>query len=128
MHEHPDRPLNSGAWDCTGCGNLNGTPEKCPGWYAYQGAQLINRDTPVSAAAVLVQQGHLVCPQCGAKDTIVEHDTTSRTNGLSLHPDGHIVADPGARGDYETDYFECQQCDSRVDLPRDLEVHYPWSN
>ncbi|MEV0996800.1 hypothetical protein [Nonomuraea sp. NPDC050202] len=126
VHEHPDHPLNSGIWHCSACGDLNVMPENCPGWHAYQAARMVNGRT--RDLVVTVQDGHLICPACGARDEIAEHEMTRREIGFHVAGDGSLVADPGQWFDPESEYFDCGQCGSHVVMPGDLAIVYPRSD
>ncbi|WP_433513871.1 hypothetical protein ACQP2T_61705 [Nonomuraea sp. CA-143628] len=53
---------------------------------------------------------------------------TRREIAFSIAGDGRIVADPGQPYDPVSKYFDCGQCGSRVVMPGDQKIVYPWSD
>lgn len=69
---------------------------------------------------VVIQDGSLICPRCGAEDEIKEEDQALRWNDLHLSDDGFVF---GSLGDSQFDHlrFLCGACEQPVDLPLPVE-------
>lgn len=69
---------------------------------------------PVGKATI--RDGALVCPQCGCRDSIVEIDTATRENKVSVFSAG-ILSVHQEDAHFETDRFQCTGCGHEVALP-----------
>lgn len=72
----------------------------------------------------------LLCPHCGAKNTIVEQDVGIRWNRLESievvdgQPGAILTWSTGDRGDFEGDFFFCEACQGKVEMPDDVDHNY----
>ena len=78
---------------------------------------------PANGPTVIIFEGRLVCPACGAADMIVEVDVAFRWNELVRVEGDEVIACLGEDG-FERDRFECTRCHAYVTLPPDLDVVY----
>ncbi|MGP4103836.1 hypothetical protein [Nonomuraea sp. KM90] len=79
----------------------------------------------VPCRTVIVEGDFIVCPECGAKDSIVNVDVSVRRNELWVAGDdeGCFSAKEGATN-HRDNRFECQVCERRVAMPEGSECTY----
>lgn len=77
------------------------------------------------------ESGHVLCPHCGAQDTLTEQDQSIRWNeGEVYFEDGKPVSINWSLGDgsYETDKYLCLSCHGEINLPTEIrDLSMDWS-
>jgi hypothetical protein len=74
---------------------------------------------------VTIDGGHIICPGCGGKDTIIAHESGMRDVPLKVNGTGHIEPDDCPPPGFDRDHYRCQQCGSYVHVPDDLTIYRP---